>query len=194
MLEKLFTSKSRVKILHLLFFDPHNEFHLREISRRTGVSAPHIKKELENLKEINLVTERREGNLKLFKINKSSPIFDELKRIFIKTESVGNLLRKKFEELKVKYSLIYGSFASGKESELSDIDLLIIGNIKEKEVLEIIRKSEKIIGREINYILWNENEFEKRAREKHHLLFDIIKKPIIMLAGDKNEFRKAVKG
>lgn len=192
MLERLFTSKARVKILKLLIFSM-GEFHLREIARRTKVSAPYVKKELGNLKVLNLILESRKGNMKLFKINKSSPIFGELKRIFLKTEVLGDFLRESFVKDEISYSLIFGSFASGKESEASDIDVLIIGKIKEEELLETIRNAEKETGREINYILWSEKEFLTKAKEKNHLLQDIISKPIIMLTGDENEFGRLVK-
>lgn len=193
MLERLFTSKSRIKILQLLIFNTQSEFHLRQIARLTGVSPPYVKRELSNLSKLNLITESTKGNLKLFRINKGSPIFAELKRIFLKTESLGNLLKKKLKSLELKYVLIYGSFAAGEETEKSDIDLLVIGNIKEERILKIVTQSEAKVGREINYILWNEKEFEKRAIQKHHLLVEIVSKPIIMLVGDENEFRKAVK-
>jgi len=193
MLEKLFTSKTRIKLLELLLFNPQKEFHIRQISRMIGISAPYIAKELKNLKEINLIIEFRKGNLKLFKINKKAPIFEEIKRIFLKTESFGEILIKNLKNLDVKYALIYGSFASGKESEKSDIDLLIIGDVNEEKILEVIRSLELKTAREVNYILWNSKEFEEKIREKHHLLIDIIKKPFIMLIGDKNEFRKIVK-
>lgn len=192
MLEKLFTSKARIKILKLLIFSP-GEFHLRDIARRTKVSAPYISRELENLKALNLILERKKGNMRLFKANKSSPIFGELKRIFLKTEVLGDFLRESFVKDEISYSLIFGSFASGKESEASDIDVLIIGKIKEKELLEMIRNAEKETGREINYILWSEKEFLRKAKEKNHLLMDIISKPFIMLTGDENEFGRLVK-
>ncbi len=193
MLERLFTSKSRVKILNLLIFNPAREFHLREISRITGVSAPYIRHEMKNLIELNLVSESRKGNLVLFKLNRKSPILGELKGILIKTGGVGETLRKGLEKHGILYALIYGSFASGKESESSDIDILIVGDIKEDIVLDIIRKCEHDVGREINYILWSEREFGRRVKERHHLLADIIKKPIIMLLGDLDDFRKSVK-
>lgn len=195
MLEKLFTSKARVKILELLMFDPLSEFHLREISRRTKVSAPYVKKELDQLRKISLVRETARGNLKLYRINKDSPIIEDIKRIFLKTDSLGGLLTKELSELgQIDYALIYGSFARGEETENSDIDLLVIGNVDEENLVPIIGNIEKKIGREVNYILWTAAEFEKRARERHSLLLDIIDKPFIMLIGDTNEFRRATKG
>jgi predicted nucleotidyltransferase len=195
MLEKLFTSKARVKILELLIFDPLSDFHLREISRRTKVSAPYVKKELAQLRKINLVKETVRGNLKLYRINKDSPIIEDIKRIFLKTDSLGCFLSEKLSELgKIDYALIYGSFARGEETENSDIDLLIIGTVDEEKLITVIGNIEKKIAREVNYILWTADEFEKRARKRHNLLLDIIDKPFIMLIGDMNEFRRAAKG
>ena len=195
MLEKLFTSKARVKILELLMFDPLSEFHLREISRRTKVSAPYVKKELAQLKKINLVKETAQGNMKLYRINRDSPIIEDIKRIFLKTDSLGGLLSKELSELgKIDHALIYGSFARGDETEKSDIDLLVIGRIDEEKLVSIIGSVEKRIGREVNYILWTADEFKKRAVKRHSLLLDIIDKPFITLIGDGNEFRRSVKG
>lgn len=93
----------------------------------------------------------------------------------------------------IRYTLVYGSFASGEESEYSDVDLLIIGNISEEKILNITSQVEKEVKREINYILWSEEEFMKRVESKHHLLREIASKPVIMLVGEEGEFRRAVK-
>ena len=50
------------------------------------------------------------------------------------------------------------------------------------------------LKREINYILWTENAFNKKVKERHHLILDMIEKPLIMLVGDEDEFRRAAKG
>jgi hypothetical protein len=52
---------------------------------------------------------------------------------------------------------------------------------------------EKAVRREINYILWNEGEFVKRVKSRHHLLMAIVAKPLIMLVGEEDEFRRIVK-
>jgi predicted nucleotidyltransferase len=195
MLGKLFTSKTRVKILGLLLFSPKNEFHLRGIAKRIDISPPHVRKELENLEEINLIKKRPEGNMILFRVNKDSPIYEELKRMFLKTEYLGDFLRDSLSRMEdMKYALIYGSFAKGEERGSSDIDLLLIGPVKEEHLLKMIRKVESEINRDVNYVLWTENEFRKRAREGNSLLANIIKNPVIMIMGVESEFRKDVKG
>ena len=193
MLEKLFTSKSRVKILELLLLNSEKEFHLREIARQTHVSPPYVKREMTNLLSLCLVSKRIQGNLTIFRLNKNSVISDELKRIFLKTESLGQFIRSDLEAIgKVRFALIYGSFARGEEAENSDIDLLVIGDVHEKKIMGIIEKVEARIGREINCIAWTEYELKEKAKEGNPLLLGIINSPIIMIVGDLDEFRQTV--
>jgi predicted nucleotidyltransferase len=194
MLERLFTSKSRVKILELLLLNPTREFHLREISRRTRVSAPYVRHELMNLITLGLVLKRSQGNLTLFRLNRDSVIAEELKRIFLKTESFGRFVRGSLREAgNMRFALIYGSFAKGEESETSDIDLLIVGEVDERRMLDAMERVEEGTGRDVNYIAWTENEFEKKVQEGVPLLDEIVSTPVIMIVGDFDEFRKAVK-
>ena len=191
MLEKLFTSKTRIRILELLIFNPDREFHLREISRKIKITPIYVKRELQNLKELGLILESRKGNLSLFRINRNSSIFPELKNIFIKTEYFGELIKKSLKKLKIDFAFIFGSYAKGIESKDSDIDLFVVGDVKEDELLNIIQKIENKTGREINYVLWKKSLFMKRAK-KHHLLNEIAENPVIMLVGDEDELRKII--
>ncbi|HDK16391.1 MAG TPA: ArsR family transcriptional regulator, partial [Nitrospirae bacterium] len=70
MLEKLFTSGIRADIMSLLFNSPEEKFYVREIARLVGKNPSGVKKELDNLGSMDLVTSEREGNLKYFKVNK----------------------------------------------------------------------------------------------------------------------------
>ena len=191
MLEQLFTSRTRIKILSLLMFNQDKEYHLRGIARLIKVSPKYVGKELEKLLKINLVNKYGKGNMNIYSINKNNIILNELKQIFVKTDYLGELIRKELKD-KVKYAFIYGSFAKGEETESSDIDLFIVGDIKEDDLIKIIQKLEKTTNREINYVLWSENTFKQRAKS-HHLLKTIKKSKIIMLIGEENEFRKSIR-
>lgn len=191
MLERLFTSKTRVRVLELLLFSDV-PLHLREIARRVNITPTYVSKELQNLEVLNLVRKSEKGTLYLYEINRSSPIYEELKGIFLKTESLGDYLKEELKGRNIRYALIYGSFAKGEEKETSDIDLLMIGDVKEEELISVITRIEEGIKREISYVLWKEEEFLKRARDGHHLLKDIIENPVIGVIGDVDEFRRIV--
>jgi len=141
--------------------------------------------------EIEFIKKRKRGKQIFYSVNKDLPIFEDLKRIVLKTEGVGSELRTNLNKLgKIKYALIFGSFANGKEIATSDIDILIIGDTKEENLIEAISNIEERIGREVNYILWSEKELKERMKEKHYLLNIIVENPIIGLIGNINEFRK----
>lgn len=195
MLKRLVISRTRVKLLKLFFLNREREFYLREIAKLTGGNLNSVRRELNNLVKIKIIEERKRGNQKLYKVNKNSPIHEELRKLILKTVGIGDTLRENLLKLNnVVYALIYGSFATGEEVEESDIDLLIVGDLDEEKVIEVIRRLEYELTREIHYILWSTKEFEKRVKERNHLLLDIVEKPIIMIIGDENEFRKIVKG
>lgn len=192
MLEKLFKSKTTVRLISLLLSG--KSYHLREIARRIGITPSYVKKELETLKQLGIVSESRIGNLRLWGMNHGSPIYEDLKRMFIKTECLGDRLRGTLRRYDIEYALIFGSFASGKENEKSDIDLLVVGDVDEDELFAAISKSEEEIGREMNYILWRGKDLRKRIRERLPLLDEIAHNPVIWIAGDENEFRKIIGG
>lgn len=192
-IDKLFGSRTRVLILSKLVMNSNRSLYIRQLSKELGLTFSVVYKEVENLKDLSLVTEERKGKLRLFTINKDSVIYDELRKLLLKTTALGQQLKPSLPELKkAKYALIYGSIARGEELQTSDIDLLIIGDIAEENLIAGIRKIEEEIGREINYILWSEKEFQKRVKTKHHLLTEIADNPIIGLVGDVDEFRQTV--
>jgi len=193
-MDRLFGSKTRVSLLSKLAMSPNKSFHLRELSRELKIPYSMLYKEEKNLASLGIVNEEKRGKVTLVSINKNLPYFAELKNLLIKTAGLGDLLKEALTELKeIKYALIYGSFASGDESETSDVDLLVVGEVTEEKMLNLTDRIEKEVGREINYILWNNKEFKKRAKNGHHLLRDIASKPVIMLVGEENEFRRTVK-
>ena len=129
--------------------------------------------------------------MSIYSINRDNIILDELKKIFLKTDYLGEMIRKELQD-KVAYAFIYGSFAKGEENENSDIDLFIVGSIGEDELIKIVQKLEKTTNREINYVVWNMGTFNQRAKS-HHLLKTIKKSKIIMLIGHEDEFKKAIR-
>lgn len=189
MLEMLLKSKTMVKVLGLLLFS--GEIHLREIARRIEVTPVYVGKELKNLESLGLVLNKKVGNLSMWEINKESPLYPEIKALFLKTDALGSYLSEAFEEFVVEFALIYGSFAKGTEGAKSDIDVFLVGKVDEKEFIKAIDKIEKKTGREVSYIIWNKKEFRENALERHHLLVNILKNPIIWIKGEESGFRRA---
>jgi len=84
-LQALFTSKTRIKILTLLF--TNKQYHLREISRRIKTTPIYVSKELGNLEKLDLVKKEKLANLTLYSINDNSKITEDLRSIFKKCKN-----------------------------------------------------------------------------------------------------------
>ena len=104
MLEKLFSSKARIAVLKLFLFNPEDSYYLREISSLANIPIRAVQREVKKLKEIGLLEESVSGNRVYYRANRKSPIFEDLKRIFFKTEGIVKAL-KKVLKIKIKYLL-----------------------------------------------------------------------------------------
>lgn len=185
MLEKLFTSKTRVKLLTLFLLNPETEMYVREIARRTDENTNAIRRELKNLEEIGLLSSVRKGNLKYYVVNKNMPIYAELTGIILKTEAVGKILTDNLLKLgEIKAAFIYGSFATGSAGGSSDIDLFIIGQVHEDELIRCIDKHETQLSREINYVLFAHDELAERIRNKDPFILNVLREKKVMLIGE----------
>lgn len=83
MLEKIFTSKIRVKLLEEFLLKPNEEFHIRELSRMIKSTPINVQKELKNLQLAGLLESRHLGNMILYKLRKESSIVEGLKMVFL---------------------------------------------------------------------------------------------------------------
>ena len=193
-IDKLFGSKTRVTLLSKLMMNPEEQFYIRELSKSLEIPYGMLYREGKNLASLGIITEEKRGKITLLSVNRSLPYYAELRGLMIKTAGLGDLMRSSLSGLKgIRYALLYGSLASGEETERSDVDLLVVGRLDEEELLKAMGQVEKDVGREVNYILWGEEEFLRKGNEGHHLLADIIERPLMMLVGDEDEFRRAVK-
>ncbi|MFA5745490.1 MAG: nucleotidyltransferase domain-containing protein [archaeon] len=190
MLEKLFTSKTRLALLKTLLFNDGKDYHVRALAKIVGITPTLVSKELNNLYELGIVNKEKKANLVLYSINSKCSFIKELKQIYIKTDYLGNTISEKLKD-KVEYAVIFGSFAKGTENSKSDIDLLIVSDKKQDELYKIIFSIEKEIKREINSVLWSELEFSQKF-PAHHLIKDIMSNNIIMLVGNENDFRRGI--
>jgi predicted transcriptional regulator with HTH domain len=82
MLDQLFNSKTRVKILSL--FESESDtgsYYLQEIVRLTKTDPASIHRELKTLEEMSLLESTAKGNQKYFKINTQNPYWSNIKQL-----------------------------------------------------------------------------------------------------------------
>ena len=125
-------------------------------------------------------------------MNKSHPIYPELRKIVLKTFGLAHVLRDAISPLreKIEVACVYGSFAGGEETAKSDIDLLVIGRISFDDLSRAISKAERELRREINPSLYPSREFKEKIKRKNHFLRSVLKSHMIFLVGNKNDLAR----
>lgn len=189
MLEGFYIAKSRIRqdLLSLFFTNPSQKYYLRQLERILNYSAGSIRRELLKFQKDGLFNTKKSGNLLLYSLDTSHPIFKELKSIVSKTIGVEASLKKTLATVeRIKFAFIYGSFAKDKEKAASDIDLMVIGEPNASSLNEKIAELEKKLKREINPTIYSLQEYKSKKRAKSAFLIDLLKNPKIMLIGEKN--------
>lgn len=181
-------SKLRKDLFNLYFTSPEKEFYLRELERILGFSVANIRRELLNLEKTGLFHSRKRGNLTYYFLNTKYPLYGELKSIVSKTAGIKLSLKSNLEKIKeIKVSFIYGSFARNEQKQSSDIDVVIIGRVNENILAKVFALLEKIYQREINYSLYDYDDFIKKKKEKNPFILDVLKQPKMFLIGGEND-------
>lgn len=185
--------KTRRNVLGLLFVDPDQTFHLREIVRRTGAGQGAVQRELRRLSEARIIKREGIGRAITYKADEESPVFNDLRGLLAKTVGATEQLRTALSPLKdrIDVAFVYGSYA--KEMRLrpgSDIDLMVIGDASFGDVVEQTTSVQKTLVREINPTVYTPAEFVHRLRGGHHFLVDVMKHPKLFLIGGPRELER----
>jgi len=164
---------------------PDEEVHLRELARATGFSPRSVNKEVDRLVAAGILLERRSSNRRYLRANKGHQLFHELHNIIDKTVGVIPALTAALAKEKgIKLALLFGSAAAGSEGPASDVDLLVVGSISLARVLKVTRGIQDSIGREINPVVMDGQEFRRRRAKQEHFISTVLNGETITLVGE----------
>jgi predicted nucleotidyltransferase len=190
-LQALFSSRVRVKLLAHFFGHPDEQFYARELARQTGEHYNAVWQELGNLERLGLLIGNQEANVKYYRLNPGFPLYPELKSMILKTTGLGQALRDALAHLgRVEVAFIYGSVATGEEDSLSDLDLMLVGEIDLLELSGMIDQLEKDLRRQINYLALTPAELAQRLTSGEPFLQNVLAEPKVMLTGTEDVLRR----
>lgn len=191
MLEHLFGSKTRLKLLKMFLSSPDQNFFVREISRKLDVPLNAVRRELEHLTAAEIVMESDQTNQqrgkgagaekkKFFRLNSQGSLIKELETLLVKDRFSRE--QKFIANLKdiagAEFLLLSGRFIGSKESP---IDILLVGSLSPKEVETVIRQFEREVGEEVRYTLMKTKEFLYRRDVADKFLSDLLSKKHLLV-------------
>jgi len=170
------------KLLNYFFINPHESLYINELSRKLNFDKRNLVKKLKELEKEGILKSQIRGNLKLYSINKSYPLYKEYKRIIFKTIGLEDKLKRVLKDVDgVKQAFIYGSYAKDKMDTHSDVDLLVIGYHEIVLLQRKLNSLQKEIDREINSVNMDEHELKKRIKNKDPFILGVFKKKHIKI-------------
>lgn len=183
-------SKNRADLLRLFFTNPDRSFYMREVGRILGKEPGAFQRTLNNLVREEILSSEYRANARYFQVNKSHTLFEELKSIVFKTVGASGAVRDRLRSLEgINCAFIYGSYARGQEDILSDIDILIIGDVDEDKLISKLDSLEKSLQRVISYKLYLPDEFRDLVRRRDAFLEALLRDRKIFLIGGENELQ-----
>lgn len=197
MLEHLFGSKTRIKLLQLLLAYPDRSFYVRELARMIGVQLNAVRREIVNLEKVGLIGPAKASSddynqtdrCKYYRLLTDSLLYPELKELLTKVSIIEE--REFVEELKrragkIQYLLLTGYFTEDKKAES---DLLIVGEIKHAVVAKIVHEFEKSISRELRYTIMGEQEYRDRREVGDKFLYGLLEAKHVVAADEYQNSR-----
>lgn len=170
------------KLLGYFFINPQDSLYVNELARKLKVDKRNLVKKIRELELEGVLESKARGNLKLYSIDRDYPLYEEYRKIFVKTIGIEQQLRQALSSVKgVKNAYLYGSYAQDKMDVHSDIDMLVIGSYDMVLLQRKINKLQKEYSREINIVHMGLREFYQRQKKKDPFLSAILTRKHIRL-------------
>jgi predicted transcriptional regulator len=184
MLEQLFGSKTRVRLLRLFLANQDKSYFVRQLTRKIDAQINAVRNELDNLVQMGLVMEvfdtkddedgaRSSQQRRYYRINTDALLYSELRALFFKS---GVLLEKEFTQRlskagKVSYLALMGHFVGDHDAPT---DVFVVGNLDNDKVAKAVRGLESSLGKEVNYTTMASGEFRQRMDLTDRFLYSIL--------------------
>lgn len=186
MLEQLFGSRTRVKLLRLFLTNPSTPFYVRELTRKVDEQLNSVRRELANLLSLGAVTVSEHDDKKFYQLNTAFVLAEELRALLLKSQLLveQDLVRRIRDFGKVRYLALTGSFTGSKQAAT---DVLVVGKVDRNLLVRAIDRFQREVGRELNYTLLSAREFEERRNLGDKFLLTILNNPKIVVVDDFTE-------
>lgn len=199
MIEQLFGSKTRVKLLQLFYSNPNRSFYVREITRKIDEQINSVRRELSNLLSIGIIVSDTTNNRLYYEVNQKFEYFEPLTQIFgqgAKTtigpaasgnpqtgieqgdiQSIGN----------VEIAIYTGQFT---RDDTPGVDVFLVGDINQARLAKFMADLETKEGKELRYTVMSMSNFDYRRQINDRFVANILAAKKQVLIDKHNRLQK----
>ena len=189
MIEQLFGSKTRVKLLKLFYGNPSRAYYVREITRKIDEQINSVRRELSNLLSVGIITSDNTNNKLYYEVNQEYEYYNPLLEIFgAKKSNVEDANKEhstaRDEEFKALGHVELVVFSGQLTRDTSSpVDVLVVGNVNKNAVEKYIAGlEEEEGGKNISYTVMKLDDFNYRRQIRDRFVARIIdaKKQVLL--------------
>lgn len=188
MIEQLFGSKTRVKLLQLFYSSPNRSFYVREITRKIDEQINSVRRELSNLLSIGIIVSENTNNRLYYEVNQKYEYYEPLQQIF--GGGVKKTISKKAKavtaagkddeaaELELKavghidLALYTGQFT---RDDSAGVDFLVVGDVNRNALKKYVDELEAKEGKSIRYAVMSLTDFQYRQAIRDRFITGVEK-------------------
>jgi DNA-binding transcriptional ArsR family regulator len=185
MIDALFGSKTRVKLLHLFLNHPGESFYVREITRKIDEQINSVRRELSNMLSVGIITSDSVDNKLYYQVNQRHEHYLPLKSIFASGENKDDVVFAEAAPVRDsnKYNVLFQDLSGAQvvilagvlvPGSTSTLDVLIAGNVSAAKAKSIVKSIERGEGREINFSVLPYEDFYYRLSVRDKFVYEVL--------------------
>ena len=194
MIDSLFGSKTRVKLLYLFLNNLEKSFYVREITRMIDEQINSVRRELANMVAVGVVQQDAVDNKLYYSVNEDYPYVKPLMVIFSdKNNDDKKPASASWEDSIKRIRGLKIAITAGKLDigSIASVDLLLVGdNMSALAIKNLIKRIEKAKRSEINYAIMTYDDFYYRMSVKDRFIMDMIRNKHSVLLDTEGIMRK----
>lgn len=181
MIDALFGSKTRVKLLHLFLSNPGRAFYVREITRKIDEQINSVRRELANMLSVGIIKSENSNNRLYYEVNQDYVHYEPLRQIFVATtieskaleevDTVGDWQKRLKVLGDVRVGILSGKLVHGSES---DVDVVLAGSINKTQARKFVKELEVDEGKSLNYVIMDYQDFYYRLSIKDRFVLSLL--------------------
>ena len=179
MIDALFGSKTRVKLLHLFLNNPGKSFYVREITRLIDEQINSVRRELSNMLDVGIITSDSADNKLYYEVNQRYEYYVPFRPIFadaaiepvVATAQTNDWQERIVALPGLRLAVAAGVLVKGSPSQ---VDLLLVGALPAARVKAVIKDLEKQESRELNYAVLGYDEFYYRLSVRDKFITEVL--------------------
>lgn len=176
MVEQLFGSKTRVKLLQLFYSNPNRSFYVREITRKIDEQINSVRRELSNLLSIGIITSDNTNNKLYYEVNQKYEYYDPLQIIFgggvkktTKKAAAGavdedgdGIVDTDLKSIgQIDLAVYTGQFT---RDESAGVDFLVVGEVNPNALQKYVAELEAKENKSLRYAAMSLDDFKYRQQ------------------------------